>query len=44
MATFSIGFIVRLCECDTIGNFNGTISNMNQANIVPSLVLLSKSE
>ena len=25
-----------------IGNFNGTISSMNQANIVPSWVLLSK--
>ena len=24
------------------GNFNGTICNMKQANIVPSLVLLSK--
>ena len=30
--------MVRFFERDMIGNFNGTISNMNQTNIVPSLM------
>ena len=39
--TFLLALVLRFFERD---NFNDTISNMNQANIVPSFVLLSKCE
>ena len=43
--TFFINVLFQVFICGVIGNFNGTASNdMNQANIVPSLVPISKSE
>ena len=37
-------FYITFFKRDMIGNFNGTISNMNQVNIVLSLMPLSKSD